>query len=165
MCTAPGNLVFNPSFECGTSGWVVPDVPPGGTFAESSEAHSGFKSVVLSSTRASGTMVVNLFSQNAPVNQVGERVFCARAWMKGSTSSGRLTLRKVKQSTVTDVSFSTPITSDWTVVPPPDTGPLVVDGDGEDQILVRIAMLDAGVGDKLFVDDVLVFESADGGCK
>ncbi len=162
-CRVLGNLVYNPGFECGVEGWQAVDLVESGTVSESTEARSGARSGLLTATRDAAS--VSLWTKDDAVVNPGRRSFCARAWMKGTNPVGRLTLVKVKPGWKEEISFSMPVTGDWQIVPPPDTGPLLVTGENEDKILLRVWIPSAKAGDKLYVDDVQLWESPDGGCK
>ncbi len=71
---------------------------------------------------------------------------------------------RVKPGTVEYETFSLPLTNDWLPNPPAATHALKVTGKDEERLLLRIWIPNARPGDFMVVDDVQLWESADGTC-
>ncbi|MHB8874512.1 MAG: carbohydrate binding domain-containing protein [Myxococcaceae bacterium] len=159
----PRNLIYNPGFECGD--------PPAGWFAQ-----NGQLSVVRNSP-LSGTSVARLSDWNSvstprlwldtpyAINAPGTKTYCIRAWMRGS-SVGQLTVRKVATGGGgTDDLYSSPLTANWVVVPPPTYGAMKITGQNEKQFLIGVSIPNSPkASDWLEMDDVQLWESTSGDC-
>jgi hypothetical protein len=155
------NLLPNPGFECGDppDGWIV-------THGKLSVIHVGTYSGTSAAriSNSDGNAELSLWLQPDAVTNPGTKTYCTRAFMRGS-SVGRLTVRKVVNSSyVNDDSYSSPVTANWVVVPPPTYGAMKVVGASEQRFLLRAWIPNPTPADWLEVDDVQLWESADGGC-
>lgn len=154
------NLIYNPGFECGD--------PPTAWYAQYGKlsiTHAGVRTGAAAARLSdpdSGPSTRLWFDRDA-VTDPGTRVFCARAWMRGS-SDGRLTVQKVSSGMVNYDTYSSPMTPDWQVVPPPTYGAMKVAGAGEQRFLLYVWVPNPTPADWLEVDDVQLWESRDGGC-
>ena len=100
------------------------------------------------------------------VDDGGTNVYCAAAWAKGTAPYMRLQL--LTDSVVNQ--FSAPLTAQWQRVPPSIN--LDADNAGSKRLLLvfetQIGRSDGNnskPGDTLEIDDVDVWQSADGGCR
>lgn len=157
-----GNLLENPGFECGDppTGWFT----QGGDVSSRSEGpKSGSRLARLSAP--SGGAAASLWTEDDAVVAPGKDTYCARAWVRGTAAAGRITLRKVVPGGVEDENYSTPLSTDWVLLPPASYGPLKVVGNGEQKFLFRIWIPSPKAGDWMEIDDVELWRSTDGSCK
>lgn len=152
----PRNLVPNPGFECGDLGWA----PQSGTLEAVSDARSGTKAVKLtaSSTGAGVFAYATPIVTNAPADH-----YCATAWVKGTVGNAKLSILTNKNGVGTDTTFSSPVATTTWIRLPPSTVLAVPNASGM-SLYVRLLLSQGSAGDTLLVDDVDVWESADGKC-
>lgn len=158
---AAPNLLPNPGFECGTQGWITTGAAVLAT--EEGGGRSGKRAARL--TASSASAAANLWLGTDAVVSPGTRTFCARGWMRGTAADGRLTLAKSSQGTLVNETFSSPVTQEWVLVPPSTYGPLKVVGANEERILFRVWIPNPTAGSYLVIDDLELWESAQGDCK
>lgn len=154
---SPANLVPNDGFECGDMGWS----PQSGDLAAVADARTGSKAVKLTATAAGGK-----FASTRPfVTSTSGKTYCAVAYLKGTVGNAQLSVLEDKGGTVVDHTFSTPVASTSWLRTPPSTN-LEVRAAAGSKLYVRFVMHQSpAAGDTLLVDDVDVWESADGLCK
>lgn len=152
----PPNLVPNSGFECGDKGWS----PQTGALTADADARSGKQSAKLVSTTAGGK-----FATTVPiVTSASGKTYCAVAYFKGTVSDAQLSVLEDKGGSVVDYTFSTPVAStNWLRVPPSTN--LEVRAAAGSKLYVRMVMRTLSANNTLLVDDVDVWESADGLCK
>ncbi len=153
----PANLVANDGFECGDTGWS----PQSGDVAAATDVHGGAKSLKLTATAAGGK-----FASTAPVvASTSGGVYCAVAYFKGTVADAQLSVLEDKGGAVVDHTFSTPVKSEvgWFRAPPSTN--LEVRAAKGSKLYVRFVMRTPAAGETLLVDDVDLWESADGKCK
>lgn len=156
----PPNLVPNNGFECGDMGWS----PQGtGTLSVDSDARTGSQSARLV---AMGSPAAGRFSLTLPVVAAASgKTYCAQAYFKGTVSDAQLSVLESTTGGVVDHTFSTPVASTTWIRTPPSTN-LEVRAAAGAKLYVRLVMhRNPKVNDTLLVDDVDVWESADGLCK
>jgi hypothetical protein len=154
------NLLDNPGFECGSppSGWYT----TGGVLASEVENPK-------SGSRAARFLVpdggvARLWHERDAIVDAGTKTYCANAWVRaGTAKDARLTLRRV--GTNIDENFSTPLTNEWVLLPPPTHGPLKFTAQDEPRVLLGFTIQNAKAGDSVIIDDVQLWESADGSCR
>ena len=147
----------NPGFECGDTGWA----PQMGTLDIVTDARTGTKAARLTATSTGA----GVFAYATPIltNAPGDN-YCATAWVKGTVSNAKLSILTNKSGVGTDSSFSSPVaTTTWIRMPPSLV--LNVPGAMGSSLYVRLLLSQGTSGDTLLVDDVDVWESADGKCK
>lgn len=154
---SPANLVGNDGFECGDMGWSAQS----GDVAVATDARTGSKSMKLTASAAGGK-----FASTQPfVASASGKTYCARAYFKGTVSDAQLSVLESKSGGVVDHTFSTPVASTAWLRTPPSTN-LEVPAAAGSKLYVRFVMHQSpAAGDTLLVDDVDVWESADGKCK
>ena len=154
----PPNLVPNSGFECGDQGWS----PQSGTLAADADARTGSQSAKLIAT---GTPPAGKFALTQPVvTSTSGKTYCAVAWLKGTVGDAILSVLEDKGGSVVDHTFSTPVASTTWLRAPPSTN-LEVRAAAGSKLYVRVLMRTPSANDTLFVDDVDLWESADGLCK
>ena len=159
----PLNVLPNPSFECGAE---TPAAPSGwttglGTQLASDDAtvRTGERSARVSTANAVSFM--GLFPSQSPTSGVGARRFCAEAWVLAAPGlNARLSIRALTGGGgAQDESFTAPMNGDWQRLHVTQVTLAT-----HDQVTVRVGIPDAVAGSELFVDDVALWESPDGGC-
>lgn len=156
----PPNLVPNNGFECGDMGWS----PQGAaTLAANADARTGSQSAKLV---AMGSPADGKFAVTLPiVTSTSGKTYCAQAYLKGTVANAQLSvLESAAGGGVVDHTFSTPVASTTWLRTPPSTN-LEVRAAAGAKLYVRLVMRNPNANDTLLVDDVDVWESADGLCK
>lgn len=155
---SPPNLVPNSGFECGDMGWS----PQTGTLTAVTDARTGAQAAKLVAT---GATPAGKFAVTLPfVTSTSGKTYCAVAWLKGTVADAQLSVLEDKGGSVVDHTFSTPVgTSTWLRAPP--STHLEVRAAMGSKLYVRLVMRTPKANDTLIVDDVDVWESADGLCK
>lgn len=156
----PPNLVVNPGFECGGDSpaeWS----PFFGELAFVAEAHSGARAARV--TAASNGAGQFSYTPVVATATGAAKTYCAAAWMKGTTPNARLSLLVDVGGGGTEYTFTSPISGTWIRLPP--TTNLQVPAPRDAKVYLRFQMKDAVAGNELLVDDLDVWESADGRCQ
>lgn len=152
----PQNLVPNPGFECGDSpeGW---DALGGTVDTQTLTVRTGTNAARL--TTVNGGATLSLFPVEPLASTVGVGRFCAEAWAHGAPgTSARLSL-SVNGTGGNVQSFSAPMEGTWVRLHAAlNTTAL------NDELSLLVSALDPAPGAELFVDDVDVYRSVDGGC-
>ena len=86
------------------------------------------------------------------------------AWVKGTVGNAKLSILTSSSVGGTDFNFSSPVATNTWIRMPPFTV-LAVPGAMGSKLYVRFLLSQGSAGDTLLVDDVDVWESADGKCK
>lgn len=147
------NRVVNAGFECALTTWSVAM----GTGSAIDGGHSGAKALVLVAN-AQGEALVGA---NDVVPDSEGQVYCARAWVRGSSPEMRLEVRPTPSGKGS--AFSSPVAStDWVSVPPGDM--MRVTTPRGETLSILVKMQGAAAGDTLEVDDVELWPSASGRC-
>jgi hypothetical protein len=154
------NVLDNPGFECGTQGWEVNVVRPGKLEHEAGMVRSGSGAAKLTVTNG----VVELMQLAAVENPEPQSVWCAYAWMRGTTSDGRLTILRDQDGFVVDESFNTPVVdNEWSRAPASFPLKITV-GPQDKKLYLSVKIQNPKVGDYLIVDDVALWQSKGGDC-
>ena len=157
---SPPNLVKNPGFECGGDApaeWS----PFFGDLTFVADAHSG--------TRAAHVTAISNGSAQfsyAPIVVTASgaaRTYCATAWMKGTSPNAKLSLLVDVGGGGTEYTFTSPVNGTWIRLPPSTS--LKVPAPVNGKVYLRFQMKDGVAGNVLLVDDLDVWESADGRCQ
>jgi hypothetical protein len=163
---SPPNLLNNASFECGA-------VEPGDWFARdgmfslvSTGAKHGQRAAQLT-VPATGSIDLTLAHSADVATDLGNRIYCATAWMKGTVPDAKLILRRVTGSAIEDFTFSSPIAANqppgsWVRLPP--TLILEAPGAGGDRLLLLAQSRNGSPGRTLLIDDADVWVSSTGRC-
>lgn len=151
------NLLTNAGFECGTQSWGLA-LNNAELSTETANPKSGATALKLTLTH-SGQGASRIYGPNVPV-QAGDTL-CARAWFRGTSANGHLTIFEPGNSQ--GIRFSTPITAnDWVIVPP--SAPLKVPVTGAGDSFLQFSLVNPNNGDTLIVDDADFWKSPDGSC-
>ena len=163
----PPNLIHNNGFECGGANpaewgpvFGTLDFPTGA-------AHSGMRNARVTA----GSNGDARFAYNPDVaDDAGTSMFCAHAWVKGTTPYMKMRLLVISGGNFVSNDFSAPGGgATWTRVPPsvnlnaPNNGAAQVQLEFESQT-GRGDGMNSVAGDTLEVDDVDVWISPDGSC-
>src|SRR6185312_6849152 len=113
--STPTNLITNPGFETGLSGWNTSGSDPGASLTQISGGHSGsFAARVANTSATSATYVLN----DSPnwANSTGPGTYTGSLWVRSDTPGAtlRLRFREYAGSTLAGTATSTvTLTSTW----------------------------------------------------
>ncbi|MGA9524210.1 MAG: hypothetical protein WBV82_22330 [Myxococcaceae bacterium] len=154
---AAPNVLENPGFECGIEGWDVLFEGQGKFTRETAVTRSGQGAARLTATSSGTTQFVQLAGTR---DVVPGSVWCASAWMRGTASDGRLTIRRVGSNQ--QQNAFTPVTNDeWSRTSSPFK---ITIEPADTELILFVAMPYPKAGDSLLVDDVALWQSKDGSC-
>jgi len=162
---SPANIVQNYGFECGdgTGEWV----PVYGDLTfPTGDAHTGNRSARLTATSSGG---VRFAYKPDLVTNGGAATYCATVWAKGTVPYMRMVVLQ-DGGDMQRIEFNSPVTASWTRVPP-SIALKAPNGNAQHLILTfemqtnRGDGMNAKAGDTLDIDDVDVWQSADGRCQ
>jgi hypothetical protein len=159
---SPPNLVTNPGFECGTTGWNPAFTGAQFTVVDG-DVHSGQHALQVNGT----TTVPSAWSDSEVVPVVG-LTYCISAWARGKAASFQVEIRSSAGSSGSAHEFSSPLTGSWVRVPPVgfSLGAEAYTAQaGDTRLQFRVDLRNPGATDYAIVDDVEVWESPDGGCR
>ncbi len=167
VCIAAGNAVAdggvdpnvldNPGFERGIDGWDVLFDAHGEFEQETTVTRSGQGAARLTATGSGTTQFVHLEGIR---DVIPGSVWCASAWMRGTASDGRLTIRRVGSNQ--QQNAFTPVTNDaWSRTSSPFK---ITIEPADTELIFFVAMPYPKAGDYLLVDDVALWQSKDGSC-
>lgn len=158
---SPPNLVQNPGFECGGDApteWT----PFFGDLAFVADAHSGTRAArVTAMSNGAGQFS---YSPVVVTASGAAKTYCATAWMKGTTPNAKLSLLVDVGGGGTEYTFTSPVFAGSWIRLPPSTS-LQVPAPRDAKVYLRFQAKDADAGNVLLVDDLDVWESADGRCQ
>lgn len=155
---SPPNLVSNAGFECGGAApaeWQQQY----GTLELVADAHGGARAAKVTATGTLGQ-----FAYATPVFTATKGgTWCARAWMKGTVASAKLSVMVDTGGGGTDYTQNAPLSASWLRVPTGNN--LQVPATAGAKVYLRFVMNTPKAGDTLVVDDVDLWESGDGLCR
>ena len=98
------------------------------------------------------------------MNPAPGSTWCAYAWMRGTTSDGRLTVLRDQGDFVVDESFNTPVNNqEWSRAP--NSFPMKITvGPSDKRLFFSVELQNPKAGEYLIVDDVALWQSKDGSC-
>lgn len=160
--TATPNRLTNPGGEDGISGWTPHFASKITVASVDADVKCGKKAI---SFTANGPGEQHLWN-DAKVNAGADETWCAQGWMRGTTTDGRLTVRRIAAGAGAgdDKSYSSPVKeSEWTVVPP-TKGLLKFTTSAAETLQLRVTMQFGEVGKTLTFDNIELWRSPDGSC-
>lgn len=156
---SPPNLLENPGFECGDSGWSAIY----GTLAAVAGGHAG-QALQLTTSAAGGRFA---YAKDV-VTEGGLKTYCFTAWVKGTAPFMRLRVLRDFGGQVQEDQFNEALGPEWKRTPP--VTPLKVPNGNAPKIQLVFEVQtsrpdgqNAKPGDTLLVDDVDVWETS-GSC-
>lgn len=156
------NLLKNSGFECGDAleGWSSQF---GTSALETTLVRSGKQAARLFTTE-DRTVVALSFKEPVVKAPKEGTTYCAYAYVKGSASDVRVSIRRVGSNF--DETFSSPISpNEWTQVPPSSYGGVPATAKSDTELYFRIFIPNAKPNDFIVIDDVQFWESTTGNCK